>query len=160
MRYFIRLCFGLACALLYLGAGTKEIKLTEGIQPGNLAPEIHLQGVAMRANGYVLVQFWGAYNPQSRVLNTQMHNAISQSKAENLQLVSISLDENPAVFKGVIKADHLDESTQWNETEGKHSEVFKKYRLKSGCSNWLIDSKGMIVARNLRPSEVIELIAK
>jgi hypothetical protein len=116
MRYFIRISVILSIAFLYIGAGTKEIKLTEGIQPGNLAPEVILQDVELRGMGYVLVQFWAAYDPQSRLENTMMHNVIFKSKIENLQLVSISLDENPAVFQGVIKTDHLNETTQFNES--------------------------------------------
>jgi hypothetical protein len=159
MRYLIRISLVLAVAFLYVGAGTKEIKLTEGIQPGNLAPEMNLQGVYLKGNGYVLVQFWAAYDPQSRVENTQMYNVISRSKTDNLRLVSVSLDENPAVFQGIIKTDHLDDASQFNEPEGTNSDVFKTYRLKAGFSNWLIDSTGVIVAKNVSPTEILEKIS-
>jgi hypothetical protein len=155
MRYFIRISFILGTAFLYIGAGTKEIKLTEGIQPGNLAPEINLQEVEIKGNGYVLVQFWAACDPQSRLENTMMHNVISKLKPENLQLVSISLDENQSVFQGVIKADHLDAATQFNEPNGKNSEIFKRYHLKNGFNNWLIDPNGVIVAKNISPERFI-----
>ncbi|MDR0866169.1 MAG: thioredoxin family protein [Candidatus Symbiothrix sp.] len=156
MRYFIRISFPLLIAFLLIGAGAKETKLTEGIQPGNLAPEIKLQGVNLNGNGYVLVQFWAAYDPQSRVENTRMHNVISQLRTKNVQLVSISLDENSSVFQGVIKTDHLDEATQFNEPGGKNSEIFKQYRLKAGFNNWLIDSNGVIVAKNVSPAEILD----
>jgi hypothetical protein len=159
MRYLIRIFLLLGLALLYVGAGTKEIKLTEGIQPGNLAPEINLQGVNLEGNAYVLVQFWAAYDPQSRVKNTRMYNVISRSKTGNVRLVSISLDENPAVFRGIMKTDHLDEGTQFNVPDGKNSVVFKKYRLKTGFSNWLIDSNGVIVAKNLSPAEILDKVS-
>jgi hypothetical protein len=158
MRYLIRISLVLAIAFLYVGAGTQEIKLTEGIQPGNLAPEINLQGVHLKGNGYVLVQFWAASNPQSRVENTQMYHVISRSKTDNIRLISISLDENSAVFQGVIKTDHLDDASQFNEPDGKNSVAFKKYRLKTGFHNWLIDSNGMIVAKDVSPSEILAKI--
>lgn len=159
MRYLIRISLVLALVLLYMGAGTKETQLTEGIQPGNLAPEINLQGVTIQGQGYVLVQFWAAYHPQSRLENTRMYQVISRSKAENIRMISISLDENPAVFQGVIKTDRLDETTQWNEPDGKNSAIFKKYRLKAGFRNWLIDSKGVIVAKNLSPTDVLKRVS-
>jgi hypothetical protein len=159
MRYFIRISLSLIIAFLLIGAGAKETKLTEGIQPGNLAPEIKLQGVNLSRNGYVLVQFWAAYDPQSRVENTQMHNVISQSKTENVQLISISLDENSSVVQGVIKTDHLEEATQFNEPKGKNSEIFKQYRLKAGFNNWLIDSNGVIVAKNVSPAEILDWVS-
>jgi hypothetical protein len=158
MRYFIRISFVLGTVFLCISAGTKEIKLTEGIQPGNLAPEIKLQDIEIKGNSYVLVQFWAAYHPQSRLENTMMHNVISKSKTENLQLISISLDDNKAVYQGVVKTDHLDETTQFNEPAGKYSELFKQYRLKNGLNNWLIDSNGIIVAKNISSTEILEKI--
>jgi hypothetical protein len=146
-------------AFLYIGAGTKETKLTEGIQPGNLAPEIHLQGVKLKGDGYVLVQFWAAYDPQSRLENTRMYRVISRSDNNPLRMVAISLDEHPAIFQGIIKADHLDEASQWNEVRGMHSAIFKDYRLKNGFGNYLLDSNGVIVAKNLSPTEVLERVA-
>ncbi|MDL2223815.1 thioredoxin family protein [Bacteroidales bacterium OttesenSCG-928-M06] len=158
MRYLSRITLFFLISLLFIGAGEKNIQFTEGIQPGSLAPEINLQGIDLLNKDYVLVQFWAAYDPQSRVMNTRMHNVISLSEATNIQFVSISLDESPAVFKGVLKADQLDESTQFNDPRGKNSELYKKFRLQSGFNNWLIDSDGMIVARNISPSEILKLI--
>jgi len=156
----MRFSLALAIVFLYLGAGTKETKLTEGIQPGNLAPEINLQGIDLNGNGYVLVQFWAAYDPQSRLKNVQMYNVISRSEIAGLRMVSVSFDENPAVFQGIIKTDHLDDATQWNEPNGIRSALFKAYRLKAGgFGNWLLDSNGVIVARNVSPTEVLERIS-
>jgi hypothetical protein len=145
--------------LLYMGAGVKETKLTEGIQPGNLAPEINLQGVNLKGDGYVLVQFWAAYDPQSRLENTRMYNVVSRPGIANLRMISISFDRNPAVFHGIIKVDRLDKACLWNETSGVHSALFKDYRLKAGFGNYLLDPNGVIVAKNLSPAEVLERIA-
>ena len=158
MRYLKWIFLLPAIVFLFAGAGPKETKLTEGIQPGNLAPEINLQGIDLKGDGYVLVQFWAAYDPQSRLENTQMYNVISQSGITGLRIVSVSFDENPAVFQGVIKTDRLDEATQWNEPDGIRSALFKAYRLKAGFGNWLLDSNGVIVAKNVSPTEVLERI--
>ena len=160
MRYLLKISLISALTLLFLGfADTKEIKFTEGIQPGYLAPGINLQEFNWKRSDYVLVQFWAAYEPQSRVWNTQMHNVITQSGIGNLQLLSISLDENQSVFEGVVKADNLNKATQFNEPTGKNSELFKTFRLKNSFGNWLIDSNGIIVARNVRPDEILTWIS-
>ena len=160
MRYLLKVSLISAVTLLFLGfSDTKEIKLTEGIQPGHLAPGINLQEFNGKRTNYVLVQFWAAYEPQSRVWNTQMHNVIAQSGIDDLQLVSISFDENQSVFEGVVKADNLNEETQFNEPVGKKSALFKTFRLKNGFGNWLIDSNGIIVARNIRPDEILARIS-
>jgi hypothetical protein len=160
MRYLIKISLFSLTAFLFLGSGTKEIKLTEGIQTGYLAPGINLQGVNFEGNGYVLLQFWAAYDPQSRVQNARMHNVIAQAETDDLRLIAISLDENQSVFEGVIKVDHLDESTQFIEPAGRKSEVYKTFRLKNGFGNWLINSDGVIVAKNISPNEIPAFLSK
>jgi hypothetical protein len=142
-----------------MGLTTKEIKLTEGIQPGNLAPEFNRQDVKLSGKNYVLLQFWAAYDANSRVINTRMHNVISRLETDEIQLISVSMDENEAVFEGIIKADDLNPATQFNEPTGRKSGVYKAYRLKSGFNNWLIDSNGVIVAKNVNPTEIAGYIA-
>jgi hypothetical protein len=137
-----------------MSSGTKEIRLAEGIQMGNLAPEINLQDVRLEGKKFVLLQFWAAYDGQSRALNTQMHNVLSQLKTSDVQLISVSLDGNKAVFDGVVKADRLSPETQFIDIRGKNSNFYKKYRLKSGFSNWLINSEGIIVAQNVNPKVI------
>lgn len=160
MRCLICVSFIVCVVFLFIGAGTNEMKQSKGIQEGNLAPKINLPGIRLEGKAYVLVQFWAAYDPASRVENTKMHNVISRFKPENLQLISISFDENPLVFQGVVKADRLEEITQFVETEGKNSVLFKAYRLKKGFGNWLIDSNGVIVAKHVSPEKALEIISK
>jgi len=143
-----------------MGSSTKEFRLTEGIQPGNLAPAIHRQDINLKSNKFTLLQFWAASDARSRMLNTQMHNVIAQLGTDEISLVSVSLDKDEAVFEGIVKADRLNPATQFNDTRGKESEIYKDYRLKSGFTNWLIDSQGIIVAKNLNPKEIPQYFLK
>jgi len=151
----------LAC-LLFTGLSEKEVKLTEGIQPGNLAPEINLQDqdINLKSNKFVLLQFWAAYDAHSRMVNAQMNNVISHLESDDIRLVSISFDKNEAVFEGIVKTEHLDPTTQFNDPRGENSELFKRYRLNSGFSNLLINSEGVIVAKNVNPKEIPGYIGK
>ncbi|MDH8701912.1 thiol-disulfide isomerase/thioredoxin [Dysgonomonadaceae bacterium PH5-43] len=158
MRYIFRIAFVAVVALLFVGAGNKEVRFTEGIQPGNLAPAINLQGIDLVNSDFVVLQFWAAYDPYSRAENTLMHNAISKLRNEKVKLVSVSLDKNTAVFKGVVKSDRLNETTQFNEPLGEKSDVYRKYRLNKGLGNWLINSEGVIVAKNVSHDEILKLI--
>jgi len=158
MRYLKSILFIVVVCFLMMGSRTKEIKLTEGIQPGNLAPEINRQDINLKGNKFTLLQFWAAYDANSRMLNTQMHNAISSLKTEDIRLVSISMDENEAVFEGTVKAEHLNPATQFNDPQGKKSRIYKAYHLKSGFKNWLINSEGIIITQNINPKEISEYI--
>ncbi|MDR1738425.1 MAG: thioredoxin family protein [Candidatus Symbiothrix sp.] len=151
MSYLSKISF-ILILVLYVGAGKKEVTLNEGIQPGNLAPDFRLQGMEIQEGKCILLQFWAAYDPQSRVENTLMTHAVTELNADNLQLISISMDENPSVFKGTITSDRLDTTTQWNAPTGKKSAIYKHYRLKNGFGNWLINANGKIVAKNISPT--------
>jgi len=154
MRYLKSILFLVSICLLMTGSRTKEVKLTEGIQPGNLAPEIHWQGINLEGKKFVLLQFWAAYNAHSRMINVQMHNTISQLNTDDIRLISVSFDENEAVFEGIVKAEHLDSATQFNDPRGRDSEIFKSYRLNSGFTNWLINPEGIIVAKDVSPKDI------
>ena len=158
MRYLKSILFLVLAYFLMMGSRTKEIRLSEGIQPGNLAPEINRQGINLKDNQFTLLQFWTAYDARSRMLNTQVHNVISRLETDTIRLISIALEENEAVFEGVVKADRLNRATQFNDPRGRKSEIFKTYRLKSGFTNFLIDSKGIIVAKNVKPQEITRYI--
>jgi hypothetical protein len=153
MRYLKPLFF-VSAALIMMGSGTKEVKLTEGTKPGSLAPEIQLQGCSLRCNEYVLLQFWAAYDPGSRVKNILMHNEATRLGLSNLKLVSISFDKSKSVFEETIKADHLITGTQVNDDSGEKSKTFKTYRLDKGFGNVLIDPHGVIVAKNIEADEL------
>jgi len=154
MRYLKSILFLVTVYLLMMGSRTKEIKLTEGIQPGNIAPEMKWQDIDLRSNKFTLLQFWAAYDAHSRMVNVQMYNAIARMNPEKIRLISVSLDENKAVFEGIIKAEQLDPGTQLNDPRGKESDIFRVYRLKSGFTNRLINPEGVIVAKNINPNEI------
>ena len=154
MSNFKSIFFLVLVCLLMTGSRTKEIKFTEGIQPGNLAPGINLQGINLKGNKFILLQFWAAYDAHSRMVNAQMYNAISHLKTDDIRMVSISLDENEAVFEGIVKVEHLNPATQFNDPRGKDSDIFKNYRLSSGFNNWLINSEGVVVAKNVNPRDI------
>lgn len=143
-----------------MGLSDKEIKLTEGIQPGNLAPGINWQESNVESRKWVLLQFWATNDGKSRVANAQMHNAILSLGADRVQLVSVSLDENRSVFEGALIADKLNSETQFHKYGEEKQRLIKDYRLESGYGNWLIDENGIIVARNISPIEIAQYLER
>jgi hypothetical protein len=136
-----------------VGWETKEIKQIRGIQPGNLMPEMNWTEWNPDNKEYVLLQFWAAYDAESRLANTQMYRTIS--KSEEIQMISFSLDKNPAVFEGVLRADKLPRDVQFSDFLGENSPLYKQFHLQAGFGNWLINRDGMIIARNLSPQDVL-----
>lgn len=151
-------------AFLGMSAGTKTARLTEGANPGDLAPRIEFLGNGGNASfqnqsgRYTLLNFWAAYDAESRARNVQLANEVNKFGPDKIAMCSISMDERESIFTETVKIDKLDLSTQFHEGLGKESELFKKYDLKKGLRNFLINDKGVIIAANVTPGKLTEIL--
>ena len=62
------------------------------------------------------------------------------------------------IFTETVKIDKLDLSTQFHEGLGKESELYKKYDLRKGFKNFLINDEGVIIAANVTPEKLTEIL--
>ena len=147
-------------ALLGMSAGSKKAKLTEGVNPGDLAflgndakASFHNQ-----LGRYTLLNFWAAYDAESRARNVQLANEVNKFGPDKIAMCSISMDEKESIFTETVKIDKLDLSTQFHEGLGKESELYKKYDLRKGFKNFLINDEGVIIAANVTPEKLTEIL--
>ena len=151
-------------ALLGMSAGSKKAKLTEGVNPGDLAPRIVFLGNDAKASfhnqlgRYTLLNFWAAYDAESRARNVQLANEVNKFGPDKIAMCSISMDEKESIFTETVKIDKLDLSTQFHEGLGKESELYKKYDLRKGFKNFLINDEGVIIAANVTPEKLTEIL--
>ena len=148
-------------ALLGMSAGSKKAQLTEGVNPGDLAPSIEFLengGESIRFQNptgrYTLVNFWAAYDAESRMRNVLLANKVAAMGSDKIRLCAISLDERESVFAETIKIDQLDHASQYYMDATVASEVSKKYHLNKGLRNFLIDDQGVIVATNVEADQL------
>lgn len=152
-------------AFLGIAAETKNAKPTEGVNPGDFAPRIQVEGNESNIHfqnpdgRYTLINFWAAYDAESRARNVKLWNEVNKLNASTCKVAmySISFDEKTSVFEGTIKADKLDGTAQLHEGQGSRSDVFKKYRLERGLKNFLVNDEGIIIASNVSPEKLTEL---
>ncbi len=153
-------------AILFLSAGTKKAGLTEGYRKGDLAPRIesleNSSDIDFRncSERYTLVNFWAAYDAESRLRNIRLWNNLSTLDSTRIDMYSVSVDENVSVFTETLKADQLESTNQLYDTRGKKSLLYKKYGLKKGLRNFLIDHRGVIIEVNLTPEKLAEIVNK
>jgi len=150
--------------MLFFNAGTDKAGLIEGNRPGDIAPGIESLKTDVDIKfstgscSYTLLHFWAAYDAGSRMLNVQLWNRLNQYDLSGINMISVSLDEPESIFTETVKTDGLEMTNQVHEMLGKHSEVYKKYGLKKGFRNFLIDDQGVIVATNVTPENLSKLI--
>lgn len=153
----------LAIASFALSSGSvKTDRLTVGYYPGELIPNIVLndwEGNSVNLNDYkgnkVVVNFWAAYDAQSRAVNVWLYNYLKENNPD-VVFLSISFDENKSVFERTLLLDKLESNLHFCEVNGSRSDVYKDFRLEKGFRNYLIDENGVIAAMNVTPNALVE----
>ena len=136
-------------------------KPTSGLNVGDVAPsfkidatfngqQLDLQNLKGK---YVLLSFWASYDAQSRMQNVSLNNAL-QNLSKDVKMVSVSFDDYQSVFSETIRKDKVQSSDCYLETKGEASSIFKKYNLDRGFKNYLLDDRGVIVAKNISASQL------
>jgi len=150
--------------LLTMSAATKDVRLVEGLSPGDLAPGIKSLGNERDFNfqnhsgRYTLLNFWAAYDAESRVRNIRLSNEVKKLSSEKISFRSISLDEKESIFSETVRIDKLNETTQFHAGQSEKSALYKKYNLKKGFKNYLINDKGVVIATNITPDELTNVL--
>lgn len=99
--------------------------------------------------GYLLIDFWASWCPPCRKENPNLVKTYAEFKDKGFNIVSISLDRHLESWKKAISKDNL-EWTQLIDRKAWNGDGIKKYGIRLIPSNFLIDSKGKIIAKNLK----------
>lgn len=151
-------------AMTMMASGSKNAKPTVGLNPGDLAPRIESleKGVNINFQNhsgcYTLLNFWAAYDAESRVRNVQLSNKVNKLGSDKIAMYSISLDKIESVFAETVKADKLEGTIQLHDGQGEKSVLYEKFGLEKGFRNFLINDKGMIIAANVTPEKLAEVL--
>lgn len=151
-------------ALLAMSSGTKDAKPTVGLNPGDLAPRIESLGNSSdirfrnHSGRYTLLNFWAAYDAESRARNVQLSNEVNKFGSDRIAMYSVSLDKKKSVFEETVKIDKLQGTVQVLDELGEQSVLYQQFGLKKGFRNFLIDDKGVIIAANVTPAKLAELL--
>ncbi|HOI27141.1 MAG TPA: thioredoxin-like domain-containing protein [Paludibacteraceae bacterium] len=112
----------------------------------------------------VLVNFWAAYDAESRDENVQFSSIAEKydekttEEGQRLRSMSVSMDRFEKVFEEVVKQDGLRFSKVSIETEGFHSKLAKDLKLNNRFGNFLIDDQGKIIAKDFTPEELKQML--
>jgi len=159
MKY-VNFCL-IALGSLILSSGSiKTDKPSIGYHPGEILPNIVLhdaEGKNIDLSEYkgkkVMVSFWAAYDAQSRANNVRIHNLLKNNYPD-VTLLSICFDESRSVFEKTVLWDQLENNSQYCDTNGIRSEIYKEFQLNKGFKNYLIDEQGVIRAMNITPDQL------
>ncbi len=106
-----------------------------------------------RRHDYVLLDFWASWSKRSREQNPELIKIYSKYNNKGFEIISVSLDEDPAMWEKAIREDKLPwlqlcDFKKWETSSA------QTYMIKEVPSNVLIDKEGKIVAFNLSTEEL------
>ena len=134
-----------------------QIQKYEALAIGSDAPGISLKNPqgetislsSFRGN-YVLVDFWAAWCRPCRMENPNVVEAYNKFKDEGFQILGVSLDRNKEDWVQAIEKDGL----VWKQVWDEQNSASQKYNVNAIPANFLLDSEGKIVAKNLRGEDL------
>ncbi|WP_439129175.1 thioredoxin-like domain-containing protein [Polaribacter sp.] len=141
----------------------KLIKRRKVLDYGNIPPKIVLpnQNGELIDNqsligNFVLLEFWASWCGPCRKSNPELMEIYNSFKGRGFEIFGISQDTDTEKWKEAIKEDKLG----WTQVIDTLNNSGRMYNLTTIPYNVLLDRKGKIISRNVKPSKLNEILAE
>ncbi len=144
-----------------------KIDVVEGINLGNKAPEIMQaspKGNVITLSSFkgkmVLVDFWASWCGPCRAENPAVvaaynkYHGLNFKNGKGFEILSVSLDQNAIAWEKAIEKDQLIWPYHISDLQGWGNAAALRYGVNSIPTNVLVDGNGIIIAKNLRGSDL------
>lgn len=147
---------------LYRPKAETRIKTTVGA----IAPDFSLQtpegeklSLSSLRGKYVLIDFWASWCGPCRQENPNVVKVYNNFKDKGFEILGVSLDKEGGAWKQAIAADglpwkHVSDLKYWQ------SEAAQLYSVQAIPQTFLLDKKGVIIAKGLRGAQLESKLAE
>lgn len=142
---------------------TKIIERRKVLDFGNIPPKIILpnqngeliDSESLKGN-FVLLEFWASWCGPCRATNPELLKVYNSYKNNGFKILGISQDKDIAKWKEAIKEDKL----EWLQVIDTLDSVGEMFKITTIPFNLLLDKEGKIIARDIKPSKLNEILKK
>ena len=107
---------------------------------------------------YVLIDFWASWCAPCRAANPKLVEVYNQFSDKNFIILGISVDKNGENWKNAIESDNL----PWINVSNLKGwdTVSEIYGVEAIPQNFLLDTNGIIIGKNIKPEYLIDKLDK
>ena len=110
-------------------------------------------------NKYVLIDFWASWCAPCRKGNKELVKLYKEIEASKFEIVGISVDTDIEKWKKAIEKDSI-KFTQLNDPKGFDAKTAILFGVEELPSQFLFDTKGILIAINPTKAEINNLLKK
>lgn len=131
-------------------------KFADFEQTNTLGKKIKLSDIKAK---YILLEFWGSWCGPCREENPRLVKTYQTFKAKGFEVLGVAADDNKAQWLKAVKDDQL----PWqnvSDLRGDKNHAALVYGVSGYPTNYLIDDKGIIIAKDLRGEALNKKLAE
>ena len=143
------------------------LKASKALYKGANAPNLAGADIAGKnskidysKNNLTLINFWASYCIPCREETPELRKLYNKYKTAGFNIISVSIDENPKYWMRASKQDSIPWLNIAELKEQQDSKNVKNFVVKVIPCNYLINSKGQILARDINLTELENRIAQ
>ncbi|MFD0793406.1 TlpA family protein disulfide reductase [Mucilaginibacter litoreus] len=141
--------------------GSSNESTGQGLKLNSIAFNISLKDTGdvqkdyMKSNfKFMLIDFWASWCKPCREESPNLVGAMDKFESKGFKVLAVSVDTDKSLW---LKAIHFDKTSNFyhvNDPAGTKSKYLRDYQILALPANFLIDSTGKVVAKNLRGTDL------
>lgn len=106
-----------------------------------------------------IVDLWASWCAPCRIENRKVLVPLyNEYQDQGLQILAYALESDERSWKAAAKRDGADSWLQSSDLQGDDTPILKKIRVRTIPANFILDSNGIVIAKNLHGEELMDLV--